>query len=277
MRCAYVDTGYGQVHLREAGSGPPVLLLHKTPTSSLTYARVLPLVAAAGYRAIAMDTPGYGQSDRPAEAPTEMAFYADVVRDVLDALAVEQVRLVGFYTGAKIALETAASHPSRVCSLVLSGISINDDAAQKEAYTTFIQSLGHMRFSIDLDVHGAFLEEYPLSWFRDIVRGDGEQYLLELISYLQSARNYWWGYKASEGYGGADRLAFVRCPLLLLNPVDGLSYVVDKTRLAAERVPGARYVEIPGTTDVLLEDPEGWTTPVTAFLRDADAGLLPPA
>lgn len=277
LRCAYVDGAYGgQVHLRETGSGPPVLLLHKTPTSSLTYTRVLPLLAAAGYRAIAMDTPGYGQSDRPAETPTEMTFYADVVRDVLDALGIERVRLVGFYTGAKIALETAASHPERVSSLVLSGISINDDAAQKEAYKAFIQGLGHMRFSIDLDVNGAFLEEYPLSWFRDIIHGDGEQYLLELIAYLQSARNYWWGYRASEGYGGADRLALVRCPLLVLNPVGGLSYVVEKTRLAAERVPGARYVEIPGTTEVCMEDPAAWATPVAAFLRDADAGLLPP-
>lgn len=276
LRCAYVDAGYGQIHLREAGSGPPVLLLHKTPTSSLTYARALPLLAAAGYRAIALDTPGYGQSDRPAEPPTEMAFYATAVRDVLDALGIDQVRLVGFYTGAKIALETAAAHPDRVSSLVLSGISINDDAAQHEAYTAFIQGLGHMRFSIELDVHGAFLEEYPLSWFRDIVKGDGEQYLLELISYLQSARNYWWGYRASEGYGGADRLPLVRCPLLVLNPLDGLSYVVEKTRLAGQRVPGARYVEIPGTTEVCLEDPVGWTAPIVEFLRDADAGRVPP-
>jgi hypothetical protein len=58
--------------------------------------------------------------------------------------------------------------------------------------------------------------------------------------------------------------------------VDGLSYVVDKTRLAAARVPGARYVEIPGTTEVCLEDPPGWAAPVAAFLRDADAGLLSP-
>lgn len=95
MRCSYIDAAHGQVHLREEGSGPTVLLLYKTPTSSLTYARALPLLAAAGYRAIAMDTPGYGQSARPAEPPTEMAFYADVVRDVLDGLDIEQARLVG--------------------------------------------------------------------------------------------------------------------------------------------------------------------------------------
>ena len=277
MRCSYVDAAHGQVHLREEGSGPPVVLLHKTPTSSLTYSRALPLLADAGFRAIAVDTPGYGQSARPAEPPTEMSFYADVVRDVLDELGLERAHVVGFYTGAKIALETAARHPDRVSALVLSGISINDDAEQKAAYMAFIQGLGHMKFGIELDVEGRFLEGYPLSWFRDFVKGDGEQYLLELISYLQSARNYWWGYKASEGYGGADRLPLVRCPLLVLNPVDGLSYVVGKTRLAAERLPAARYVEIPGTTEVCMEDPQGWTAPIVEFLHDADAGRVPPA
>ena len=271
MRCAYVDAAHGQVHLREEGSGPPVLLLHKTPTSSLTYTRVLPLLAAAGYRAIAIDTPGYGQSERPAEIPSQMAFYADTVRDVLDALGIEQARVVGFYTGAKIALETAARHPARVRALVLSGISVNDDAEQKAAYAAFIRGLGHMQTSIQLDAEGRFLEGYPLSWFRDFLRGDGEQYLLELIAYLQSARNYWWGYKASEAYGAADRLPLVQCPALVLNPLDGLPYLVEKTRLAAERLPGARYVEIRGTTEVCMEDPEGWTAPIADFLRDVDA------
>ena len=58
--------------------------------------------------------------------------------------------------------------------------------------------------------------------------------------------------------------------------VDGLEYVVAKTRLAAERLPAAHYFEIRGTTEVYLEDAPGWTAPVVACLDDVAGGRVPP-
>lgn len=49
-----------------------------------------------------------------------------------------------------------------------------------------------------------------------------------------------------------------------------------KTRLAAERLPAARYVEIRGATEVYLEDAPGWTAPVVACLDDVAGGRVPP-
>ena len=45
MRRGYADTEVGQVHYVEAGEGPPVVLLHQTASSSVVYARTLPLLA----------------------------------------------------------------------------------------------------------------------------------------------------------------------------------------------------------------------------------------
>ena len=64
LRRAYVDGPYGQLHLRIAGHGTPLILLHQSPLSGDQFSAVLPLLAEAGFCAVAMDTPGFGDSVR---------------------------------------------------------------------------------------------------------------------------------------------------------------------------------------------------------------------
>ncbi|MEQ9444839.1 MAG: alpha/beta hydrolase, partial [Rhodospirillaceae bacterium] len=61
IRKGFVNVGNGQVHYRAAGSGPPVILLHDSPRSSVLH---IPLVEhfSDRFTAIAIDTPGYGNS-----------------------------------------------------------------------------------------------------------------------------------------------------------------------------------------------------------------------
>ncbi len=118
VRMAYVDTGLGQIHCAEAGTGRPVVLLHQTPQSWDEFRDVLPLLAARGHRAIAVDMPGFGNSPR-LPAPQTIEQYADGVGQFLDALDLGPVALVGHHTGAAVALELAASRRD-VRGLVLS-------------------------------------------------------------------------------------------------------------------------------------------------------------
>lgn len=254
MRMGYADTPSGQIHYRELGSGRPVLLLHKTPSSSVMWTRVMPLLAEAGFRAIATDNPGYGASERPAAPPQEMGFYSRAALGVLDHLAIDEADVCGFYTGASIALDLAVSAPGRVGKLVLAGIAAFEDDAVRREFDELIGGLGHMQKAIELDVEGRFLEKYPLAWFRDFVKGDGEQYLDELIAYLQCARNYWWAYEAVVAHDAFGQLARVTQPTLCLAPAQGLSFVTAGTRVAHRHLPGSRYLEVPGTTEVCMED-----------------------
>jgi pimeloyl-ACP methyl ester carboxylesterase len=57
MKRAYVDIPEGQVHYRTDGSGPVLLLLHRVPTSSALFIKVIPILAKH-YRVIAMDILG---------------------------------------------------------------------------------------------------------------------------------------------------------------------------------------------------------------------------
>src|SRR5947209_8708117 len=97
-RRGYVDSEDGQIHYRECGDGSPLILLHLNPASSQTWETVLPLFADRGYRAVAFDTPGYGNSDRPAERP-DMDGYARRIADAATSLGMSTFDLIGHHTG----------------------------------------------------------------------------------------------------------------------------------------------------------------------------------
>lgn len=118
MKRGYVDTPNGQIHYRTAGSGEPVVVFHETPFSSL---RMAPFIAELGkeMRAIGMDTPGYGLSERPPVPYTTMHEFAQSVAWLVDGLGVGPVHLYGVLTGSQIALQTAADFPGLVKSVAV--------------------------------------------------------------------------------------------------------------------------------------------------------------
>jgi pimeloyl-ACP methyl ester carboxylesterase len=111
------------VHVAEAGTGPLVVLLHGFPELWYSWRHQLPVLAAAGYHAVAPDLRGYGGSDVSAAdegyAPSNLA--ADVV-GLLDALGADKAVLVGHDWGANIAWACAELFPARVAGLV--GLSV---------------------------------------------------------------------------------------------------------------------------------------------------------
>lgn len=96
IRSGYADTPLRQVHYREAGAGPPVVLLHESPISGRIFDAVLPVLGRR-VRAIAPDTPGYGASDPPPEL-VPIAGYAERLALFMEALGLERVALVGNHT-----------------------------------------------------------------------------------------------------------------------------------------------------------------------------------
>lgn len=119
-----------QVHLRTAGRGPPIVLMHDSPRSSLL---LLPLLEALQERftVYALDTPGFGYSDPlPYPLPT-IEHLAMALRQVFDALGIERAALYGTHTSAKTGLVFATQWPERVSGLLLDGISVESPAVQR--------------------------------------------------------------------------------------------------------------------------------------------------
>ncbi|HEY3079622.1 MAG TPA: alpha/beta hydrolase, partial [Chloroflexota bacterium] len=114
-----VQTNGIGMHVAEAGTGPLVVLVHGFPELWYSWRHQLPLLAAAGYHAVAPDLRGYGGSDAPEAdegyAPSNMA--ADLV-GLLDVFGADTAVLVGHDWGANIAWACAELHPGRVAALV---------------------------------------------------------------------------------------------------------------------------------------------------------------
>lgn len=138
----FVDGTYGQVHVRIASPPqniaprPSLVLFHPSPYSSSFYVEFMREMAKDRW-VIAMDTPGYGDSDRPA-APPSIADYAENASRVLSALDVEgPVDVLGYHTGTLIAVEMAIQEPERIRRLVLPGVPFFTGKAQRDAFETY--------------------------------------------------------------------------------------------------------------------------------------------
>ena len=107
-RLWYVDTG---------GAGTPVVLLHAASGSSLMWEKQLPALRAAGYRAIAYDRVGWGQSELDEGAVPGTA--ADDLQALLALLRVDRFHLVSTAAGGFVAFDYALSFPERLRSLTV--------------------------------------------------------------------------------------------------------------------------------------------------------------
>ncbi|KAG7236316.1 hypothetical protein INR49_001135 [Caranx melampygus] len=104
-----------QTHYVEMGSGPPVLLCHGFPESWYSWRHQIPALAAAGFRVLALDMKGYGESTAPPdiEEYSQEQLCKDLIT-FLDKLSIPQVTLVGHDWGGALVWNMAQYFPERV-------------------------------------------------------------------------------------------------------------------------------------------------------------------
>jgi pimeloyl-ACP methyl ester carboxylesterase len=117
LRFARVKTRNGRMAIQEAGEGPPVVMLHGLGGTKVSF---LPTQAALAqtHRTIAVDLPGFGDSDKPVGS-YDAKFFARWVVGLLDELEIDRAQLVGHSMGGRVAIELGMSHADRVDCLAL--------------------------------------------------------------------------------------------------------------------------------------------------------------
>ncbi len=141
--------------------GRVVLLLHGFPQTSWSWRHVVPGLASAGRRVLALDQRGYS----PGASPDAVADYtgehlvADVV-GVLDALGLDAVDLVGHDWGAAVAWQVAGLHPERVTTLT--ALSVPHPGAFREALAA----------DADQRARSAYMRDFARPGYEDVLLAD---------------------------------------------------------------------------------------------------------
>ncbi|HSW07130.1 alpha/beta fold hydrolase [Aquabacterium sp.] len=261
IRRAFAELSTGQLHFAHCGdaAAPAVLLLHQTPRSWREYREVLPLLGEH-FHALAMDTPGFGDS-APLRDAASIEAWAALAVELLDALAIPRAHVVGHHTGGVIALQLAAAHPARVASLVLSSTPfVNEALRRARRERPPIDAVAPS----DDGTHLAALWQrrqafYPL--------GRPDLLAAFVADALKVSGDVEGGHRAVAAYRMEDHIGRVTQPTLLIHAVDDPFASPHVPELQAH-LPQARVVDIPGGGVPLPDQlPQAFAQAVLGFLR----------
>lgn len=162
-----VPSPAGRIHLVERGAGPLVLLVHGFPEYWYSWRHQLPVLADAGYRAVAMDVRGYGRSSRPTElAAYRMHELVEDVAAVVRGLGERSAVLVGHDWGATIVANTALLRPDVVRAAGMLAVPYTPRGGPRptevfarvggheDFYISYFQEPGRAESEIEPDVRG---------------------------------------------------------------------------------------------------------------------------
>jgi pimeloyl-ACP methyl ester carboxylesterase len=260
----------------ELGSGPAVVFIHGLGGSWQNWLENLPTVAEAGYRAIAVDLPGFGESEMPREK-ISISGYGRWIDALLSELDVDAAALVGNSMGGFIGAEVAIKFPQRTGRLVLvsaAGISIEhqrNDAAMQALYRTEMITanaagwLGKRADSVStrprlrkllLRFVMAHADQLPAPLIAEQVRGTGKPGFLPAVDALTT-------------YPIRDRLPDISAPTLIVWGADDMLVPLRDADTFEELIPDARKVIFEDTGHVaMLERPARFNRLLLDFLSE---------
>jgi pimeloyl-ACP methyl ester carboxylesterase len=270
--------GNGTVTFYEdSGEGPAVVLIHGHAADLRIWARQVPELTAAGYRAVRYDVRGHGRSmvppagytwDNYARDLAELLDRLNIERPASKPLGVERAHLVGLSMGGGIALQFALDYPERALSLTLVDSAL-PGFGYSEEFSSTIQDL--VQAVREMGVRPAFERYFLTHPMLDGIRRypDRFQELSEIILGYQ-APEYQPGYEPPPADGrpqAVERLAEVRAPALVIVGEQDLEDFRLIAGVLAGNLPKARKVVLPGCGHIPpLEDPERFNRVLLEFL-----------
>ena len=129
------------MHVLDVGEGPVVLLLHGTGRSVADWQEGLAERLAVDHRVVGFDYYGQGLSDRARPFRNGTALWVEQTLDVIDALGIERVTVVGHSVGGSVTAMFTADHPERVERAVFIGHGMAMDPMQ---WVPFVPGLGEI-------------------------------------------------------------------------------------------------------------------------------------
>ncbi len=255
-----------RLHYDEQGAaGSAVVFIHGWASSSRMWAPQLEALASR-HRCLALDLPGHGMSSKPPLRWYSLANFVSMTHGFVRGLDAQEVSLVGHSLGGTIALEFALRYPRQVRSLVLVNpvitgrLQFNLHWFSRRVPGRFFVNLtrrawprlaARLQLALAEDRLPFFPEGYHRRNLDDLTRTTADS----LMGSAQAVHN-----------DLTPRLGEVRCPTLVIVGSRDRTVPPGDGRLAAQRIPGARLVELATDHHPGDEAPEDFRRALRDFL-----------
>jgi pimeloyl-ACP methyl ester carboxylesterase len=186
----FFDAKGVKIHFLIEGTGEPVVLIHGLDSSARVNWQMPGTIDALAkdHQVIAIDLPGYGESDKPADPAAYGEQWVDDVILLLNHLNIRKAHIVGYSMGGMVALKLIAEHPERVISGTLGGAGwLREDSILQKIWT-------HMRTLGARSITELALTADQLKAIRipvEILVGDRDPMKKLYVEPLESVRSDW--------------------------------------------------------------------------------------
>ncbi len=119
LRFDRVRTANHDLSILSAGEGIPLICIHGLGGTKSSFLPTVSALAPEGFRVVAVDLPGFGDSHKPRSGRYDSAWFAQAIIELCDELELERANLAGNSMGGRVAIETGLVHPGRVERIVL--------------------------------------------------------------------------------------------------------------------------------------------------------------
>ena len=250
----------------------PVVFIHGLGGCWQNWLENIPRLASEGHRVIALDLPGFGLSEMPAEK-ISISGYGECVNALCDELDLGEVVLVGNSMGGFISAETAIRYPERVARIVLNsaaGITTGDVAVAPvltgarlvAALGTRVAAMSEKvvrRPRLRLPVYYSFIrypQRIPIDLLYEITRGSGREGFLPALAAILT-------------YDFTDRLPDIRCPALVVWGEDDMLVPKRDADHYARLIPNARKIVLEDTGhSAMIERPRAFNDLVVDWMAE---------
>jgi pimeloyl-ACP methyl ester carboxylesterase len=250
----------------DRGSGPALVLIHGMFGDHLDWEPVLEPLSRR-HRVIAMDLPGFGDSEKPDRDYTG-EFFVAALQELLHALGVERATVVGNSFGGILAVLWTLAHPQTVERLVLisSGGLRAFGGEEKQLAVERMSEENLLGLTVPVQrlllgpifaKSGPIQERYFAKQDAKLGRADFPAYARVLVRSIHLVLSQYL----------LERLREIRCPTLLLWGDHDLIFPVELARHALEQLPDGRLKIVPGGAHALqLDCPEDVVAAIEEFL-----------
>jgi pimeloyl-ACP methyl ester carboxylesterase len=281
----FAEIHFGRIAYVERGEGPVALFVHGVPLNGYHWRHVIDRVQHQR-RCIAIDLMGLGYTEIGPSQDVSFAAQARMIAEVMDALGIETIDLVGNDSGGAIAQIFAANHPERLRSLTITNADVHDGWPPPQVLPIIERARNHTLAQVFEPLlanpnaarerfaqggSGPLFRSYadPAVLTNDVIR----LYLEPLLSSEQRIRafeRYWLGFDNRQTMAIHDALKRLQVPTLIVWGLQDFFFDRKWAYWLKDTIPGARrVVEMGGARLFFPEDrPDALATPLLAFWNE---------